>query len=488
MHFPETFTLASALLLTLQFVIVLSVIFRVILTRHPPGSAFAWILLTTILPFAGFLLYLMFGERPIGRIRVLRLRRAAERWGSLAQRKLTPLGPLPRDLVRHRTFIRLAAKLSGMPVLSGSRVSLKASSAETIASLLEDIAAARSTIDMEFYIWDEGGRIAEVTQALLAARERGVRVRLLVDDFGSRAFLRSASKKRLEAAGVEIASAMPMRFLRFFGLQRADIRLHRKTVVIDSRIAYTGSFNMIDPHSYAEAVTVGAWVDAMARIEGPGARALEAVWRFDWALQPDGDPSDFEEDYPRGPIASPGTATVISIPSGPYQTGDRNLLLILEAIGRAEHTLTITTPYFIPTESVVSAMLNAALRGVDVQLIVPARADSAAVSWAMRRYFDDLLQGGIRILCYEGGLLHTKSIAVDDEFAVFGTLNIDNRSLHLNFELMMVIFDAGFLSALKALHSSYASACREITADAWRKRPLADRLREGAAYLISPLL
>lgn len=488
MYLSEAFTFVSAMLAALQAVIVAGVVIRVILTRHPPGSAFAWILLTAALPYVGFILYLMFGERPIGRLRARRLRKAAERWGHLSEHRATPLGPLPRHLVRHRTFIRLAAKLAGMPAFSGSSVSLKASSAETLAALHEDIAAARESIDMEFYIWDEGGSVADIARAIIEARRRGVRVRLLVDDFGSRAFLRSDSRRELEAAGVEVASAMPMRLLEIFGLQRADIRLHRKTVVIDGRIAYTGSFNMIDPHGYAEATTVGSWIDAMVRVEGPGAKTLEAVWRFDWALQPDGDPSDFGDDFTFGRIPAAGDATVISVPSGPYQAGERNLLLILEAIGRAEHSLTITTPYFIPTESVVSAMLNAALRGVDVRLIVPERADSAAVTWAMRRYFDDLLQGGVKILRYRGGLLHTKSISVDDEFGVFGTLNIDNRSLHLNFELMMVIFDADFVRSLRALHESYEESCELVTPEGWRRRPLTDRLKEGAAYLISPLL
>lgn len=372
--------------------------------------------------------------------------------------------------------------------MGGSAVSLKASAAETIAALQKDIQNTRYSIEMEFYIWEEGGSVDVIIDALFAARRRGVSVRLLVDDFGSRNFLRSNARRDLEAAGVEIASAMPMRLLQLFDLQRADIRLHRKTVVIDGSIAYTGSFNMIEPHSYAEAKVIGSWIDAMVRIEGPGAKMLEAVWRFDWALQPDGTPLDFDGDFSQMRIPSMGSATLVAVPSGPYQSGDRNLLLILETISHAEHSLSITTPYFIPTESVVSALLNAALRGVDVRLIVPIEADNAFVNWAMRRYFDDLLQGGIRILRYQGGLLHTKSIVVDDEFAVFGTLNIDNRSLHLNFELMMVIFDDEFVASLKQLHRTYEAKCIEVSPQEWRQRPLSNRLKEGAAYLISPLL
>ena len=475
----DNLSLISILLMAVQFFIVVSVVIRVILTRHPPGSSFAWILLTVVLPYVGFFLYLMLGERPIGRLRARLLRHATHYWGRLSQVRSPPLGPLPYHLVRHRTYIHLASKLAGMPVMGGSAVSLKASAAETIAALQKDIQNARYSIEMEFYIWEEGGSVDVIIDALFAARRRGVSVRLLVDDFGSRNFLRSNARRDLEAAGVEIASAMPMRLLQLFDLQRADIRLHRKTVVIDGSIAYTGSFNMIEPHSYAEAKVIGSWIDAMVRIEGPGAKMLEAVWRFDWALQPDGTPLDFDGDFSQMRIPSMGSATLVAVPSGPYQSGDRNLLLILETISHAEHSLSITTPYFIPTESVVSALLNAALRGVDVRLIVPIEADNAFVNWAMRRYFDDLLQGGIRILRYQGGLLHTKSIVVDDEFAVFGTLNIDNRSLHLNFELMMVIFDDEFVASLKQLHRTYEAKCIEVSPQEWRQRPLSNRLKEG---------
>ena len=209
---------------------------------------------------------------------------------------------------------------------------------------------------------------------------------------------------------------------------------------------------------------------------------------FDWALQPDGDPSDFVSDYLQKRIPNTGSADMIVVPSGPYQAGDRNLFLVIEAINQAQHALTITTPYFIPNEAVVTALLNAALRGVKVTLIIPEQCDGALTTWAARRYFDDLLLGGIRILLHRNGLLHTKSIAVDGEFAVFGTLNIDNRSMHLNFELMSVILDPHFVGRLELLHRRYEEESSAIDAAAWRRRPLSVRLREGFSYLLSPLL
>lgn len=472
----------------LQLVIIIGVILRVMLTRHPPGSSFAWILITTILPYVGFILYLLFGERPIGQLRARRFREALSQWQTLSRHKLTPTGPLPVHLAPHRTLIHLAVRMAHLPVTSGSTLKLLSRTRDMFESIIADLDAAEKSVDMEFYIWSEGGEADHVRDALLRARARGVRVRILVDDFGSRAFLRSDSKRLLAGAGVSIAAAMPMKFLRFFGLQRGDLRLHRKTIIIDGKIGYTGSLNMIDPESYDAAKTVGAWVDAMVRLEGPAVRTLESMFLNDWALQPDGDLSDLEEIVESTCIDQPGSATVVTVPSGPYGMRDSNLFLLLDSINAARFSLTITTPYFVPNEVLATALLNAAHRGVEVTLIIPAEADSRTVSWAARRYFDDLLGANIRILLYHGGLLHTKSVAVDDEYALFGTVNFDNRSLHLNFEMMLLIFDPAFMADIKKLHLLYESKCSRVDAAAWKKRPLLDRLKEGASYLVSPLL
>ena len=472
----------------LQLSIIVGVILRVMLTRHPPGSSFAWILITTVLPYLGFILYLLFGERPIGQIRARRFRLVLSQWQILSRHKLTPTGPLPPQIAPHRTLIHLAVRMAHLPVTSGSRLKLLSETSDMFESILADLDEATKSVDMEFYIWSAGGQADRVAEALVRARSRGVRIRILLDDFGSRTFLKSPACRRLADAGIDIASAMPMKFLRIFGLQRGDLRLHRKTIIIDSRIGYTGSLNMIDPESYDAAKTVGAWVDAMVRLKGPSVRSLESMFLNDWALQPDGDPSDLEHLVEDARCEQPGSATVVTVPSGPYGTRDSTLFLLLESINAARFSITITTPYFVPNEVLAAALLNAAHRGVDITLIIPAKADSSAVSWAARRYFDDLLTAGVRILLYNGGLLHTKSVAVDDEYALFGTVNFDNRSLHLNFEMMLLIFDPVFLCDIKKLHRLYESKCSSVNTEVWQRRPLVDRLKEGACYLISPLL
>lgn len=482
------FDTLTALAALLQFAILSGVVLRVMLTRHPPGSTFAWILITAILPYVGFLLYLMFGERPVGQLRARRYRKMFTRWGHRSQHKLTPTGPLPAHLARHRTLIHLATRMACLPVTFGSQLQLLSTTEDIFNSILSDIERAQKTIDMEFYIWSTGGETEKVADALLAAHRRGVRIRLLVDDFGAREFLTSKTCAYFKEAGISVASAMPMKFLRFFGLQRADLRLHRKTIIIDDQIGYTGSLNMIDPNSYDAAKTVGSWVDALVRLEGPAVMPLKITFINDWALQPDGDMSDIDPDSPSGPIPQKGHGAVVAVPSGPYTQREANLYLLLQAINDAQHSITITTPYFVPNEVLSAALLNAAYRGVAVKLIVPEKADSAMVSWAGRRHYHDLLEAGVKILTYHGGLLHTKSIAIDGEYAVFGTVNFDNRSLHLNFEMMLLIFDTNFLQALKHLHQQYETQCNMVDAENWHKRPISAKLKEGAAYLLAPLL
>ncbi len=484
----HAFTLWSLVAALLQLTIVLGVTLRVMLTRHPPGSAFAWILITAVIPYAGFLLYLMFGERPLGRHRAKLYRTLhLERAFAPCHHPLLPAGPLPRSLAEHEGLLTLATTVSNFPLTTGNRIELLTESDAVLKALQHDIEHAKESIDMEFYICEDTGRVRQITDALLAAVKRGVHVRLLLDDFGSRTFLSSDRAKALLAAGVEILPAMPMRLLGLFGLQRADLRLHRKSVIIDTTLAYTGSLNLIDPMAYADAPRVGAWVDAMARIEGP---AVESQWRIfqtDWCLAPEMRRM-IEHECPPQEHAQPGKASIVVVPSGPYGVHDPNLHLLLASIAAARHSLTITTPYFVPNDALMTGLENAALRGVQVTLILPEVGNNRAVVWAGRRHFDALLDAGVKIALYQGGLLHTKSVSIDGELALFGTVNLDNRSLHLNFETTLLVFDESFLAALRRLHGQYLEQSHVLDATHWQRRPFLSRIKEGLAYLISPLL
>jgi cardiolipin synthase len=475
-------------LAVLHLVFVGGVAVRVIWVHRPPGSAFAWLLLVALLPYVGVVMYVLFGERPIGRER---LRRAHAFYAAFPD-VATPLWQ--PDVADRRTLPKqlqgialLAENAAGMPVLEGSRLALHAGAEEILRAIIADIEFAHESIDIAFYIWNQGGTADEVGEALERASARGVKCRVLLDAIGSKPFLKGRWPARLRAGGIQVEVALAVGVLGLV-FQRADLRLHRKIVVIDERIAYTGSMNLVDPRFFKQDAGVGEWVDAMVRVAGPAVAALRAVFLFDWKLQT-GEPyvpASSAAFIARRAVG--GEARVQVVPSGPGVEVAANLRILVDAVAMARHRVVLTTPYFVPDPALSLALQNAAMRGVDVRIILPAVNDSKLVTYASRAFFDGLSRAGARVLKFEGGLLHTKSVTVDDEFSLFGTVNLDMRSLHLNFELMLAVYDRGFNTALRALQQSYENDSIRLDAAAWHKRPARERLLEGMASLVAPML
>lgn len=478
-------TLAGAAAVVLQLTLTLGVILRVILTRHPPGSSFAWILLTVALPYFGFILYVMLGERPIGRWRAYKLKQILKTWEKVSHQKFAN-ARMPVSQ-RHKGLVRLAQKLGDMPMTEGSHLELLPDSEHALSRMLSDVKTAQKSISMEFYIWDLGGACDRMVDEIIEAAKRGVVCRILVDDIGSHKFLKSDRPARLREAGVHVSSALPVSIFFPFIKGRADLRLHRKTVIIDDAVGYTGSLNMIDPTLFNQSEGVGEWIDAMVRIEGASVSDLNQIFALDWALQPD-DEGHMPELLPIPAARPKGSARVTVVGSGPTTVDDANRRLILEAINCARSRIYLTTPYFVPDEAMVIALQNAAMRGVDVRLCVPKICDSHWVRYASKRYFGQLMDSGVKILLFTDGILHTKAVTVDNDFSLFGTVNLDNRSLHLNFEMMLLIFDPEFVKMLSILQGTYEKMSTPLDVATWHQRPLWERFKEGFCYLVSPLL
>jgi cardiolipin synthase A/B len=476
----EKLPLAAAL----HVLIVIAVTLRVVSQRLYPGTALAWLLLVASVPYGGLALYVLFGERPLGRARKERIRRLypPERpWlGALASSVAAGaavLSPRQQDLAS------LATQALGAPALGGARLTLLDGAPAILEALARDIEAARVSCHLEFYIWNAGGLADRVGEALQAAARRGVDCRLLLDAVGSRPFLRGPWPARLRASGVRVVAALPVGFLRA-AFVRMDLRLHRKIVVIDAQVAYTGSLNLVDPRYFKQGAGVGEWVDAMVRVEGSPVPAMDSVFQRDWVAE-GGQPSPAREAALAEPV---GTAVLHVAPSGPDFAQDALRRLLLAAIYDARQEVVITTPYFVPDEAVVLALESAAQRGVAVTLIVPARVDSRLVRYASRSYFDDLMAVGVRICQFGGGLLHTKSLTVDGEVTLFGTSNLDIRSLRLNFEVTLIAYDAAFTAAVRALQARYEEDALPLDLTEWRRRGRLRRLVDNSARLASPLL
>jgi cardiolipin synthase len=459
---------------------------RVVKRRLPVGTALAWLSIILILPLAGAALYLLVGEYRLGRRRTRRAGELArvcrERFPELRAAKPADgvgLGPAGEALAR------VAAAALGCAPLPGNRLRLLENAEAAFPVLIADIDRARRSCDLEFYIWSVGGLADEVVAALVRAAGRGVACRVLVDAVGSAAFLRSARAEELRRAGVRVWAALPAGVLRLL-LVRPDLRLHRKIALIDGEVGYTGSLNLADPRLFKQNAGVGQWVDALARVEGPAVRALAVTFLEDWAVET-GEAIDWEREVGEG-RASAGPATVQVMPTGPDARVEALAQVVLTAIYAAAEELVLTTPYFVPDEALLTALKSAAARGVKVCLIVPAEVDSRLVHYASRAHQADLLAAGVRIALYKGGLLHTKSIAVDGRHSLFGSVNLDPRSLRLDFEITLAVYDEEFTRSLRRLQQAYLDGSDLLDLDACRARSALERFAEDAARLVGPLL
>ncbi|MCG8544556.1 MAG: cardiolipin synthase [Alphaproteobacteria bacterium] len=474
---------------TLHLAIAVGASIYIISKRPAIGVALAWMFLIAVIPLIGGALYLLFGERRTGHRRardMTALRSDYEKiWRTAVFQPVTDV-----DWSRHPPMAqgldRIGRQVAGSPTVRGSQASLISDPQDCLLQIASDIEAAQTSVLMEFYIWSEGGAADDVLEAVIRAAKRGVHCRVLLDALGAHPWWRGPQPRRLRDAGVELMPAMPLGLFRAF-IGRSDLRLHRKIVVVDGAVAWTGSMNLVDPRYFKQDAGVGEWVDAMVRLEGAAIVPLAATVIGDWSLETR-EPIDaltrsaaLQEVTPNGPTDIQVLAT------GPGETQDGLLQMLLVLINAAQQELRVTTPYFVPDPALLPALRSAANRGVKVSIIVPAKVDSILTRFASRSYYQDFKDCGVAIHLFEGGLLHTKSITVDGSISMFGTVNFDMRSLWLNYEVALFVYDAGFTAALRGLQQSYIDESQPLDFEAWAARPFRYRFLEDTLRLFSPI-
>lgn len=475
----------------LTLLVVCELLLRIALAAHVllrrvkrPAVTTAWVLLLLFLPVASVVAYLLLGETWFGRTRtrrhrlVLALLDVPEHHGHRDPKaSLVTLDESDRQLAS------LAEKVSHVAPTGGNELNLTGDSAEAIRHMCADIDAARHSVHLLTYIYldDDAGR--QVAEALQAACQRGVACRVLCDAVGSAAFLKSTLAAQLCRSGVQLHAALPVALLRR-ALSRIDLRNHRKLLVLDGEVAHVGSMNIASA-SFAPEPRYAPWIDCMVRAHGPLVREVQLVFLEDWFFETGEDLSKLLEHHPD--LRPDGVAAQF-VASGPNFENAAMTQLVQACLHVARHRAVITTPYFVPDIETVMAMCVAARRGVEVSLVVPRRNNSHLVAAASRGSYDVLLDSGVRIFEYTKGLLHAKTLAVDDRLSLVTSANLDRRSFELNFEASMLVYDDRFTGDLHRLQAGYMSDCLEVDAAAWRKRPVGRRLLEGAASLLSPLL
>jgi cardiolipin synthase A/B len=480
----------SDIILLAHTLLVIVIALRVIMMRPATGIALSWLLLVTILPVVGAIIYFMIGERRIGFQRERGIGDVRAEYKSIAnaetRERLTDV-----DWSRHplaaRGLDRLGRRVAGSLTVRSSSLKLVPDTLEALLAIAHDIDGAKASVLMEFYIWNEGGAADDVLEAVIRAARRGVSCRILVDAVGARPWWKGGQPQRLRAAGAEVRAALPVGFFRSF-IGRTDLRLHRKIVVVDGVVAWTGSMNLVDPSFFKQDAGVGKWVDAMVRVQGAVVVLLAATMISDWILETREPIQQVIESAKLSPANFQGAADVQVVPAGPGETGDGLLQMLLALINAAQDELVLTTPYLVPDESILQALRGAAGRGVKVAIILPERVDSYLTRYASKSYYDSLLEMGAEIYLYRGGLLHTKSIMVDGGLSMFGTVNLDMRSLWLNYEVALFVYDDLFAAELRALQRTYIDDSDRIDLATWKKRSFKQRLVENVLRLASPLL
>ena len=440
----------------------------IVLQKREPVATLSWIMSLALLPVLGLLVYHLFGPTRIRRQRIRRHR---------ARSLVDVLHFAARLAGEGGALARLAQASSGCPPSSAERVQLLVGGACTFDALVEAIESARYHVHLEYYIF-EGDRTGTRIRDALAARARdGVTVRLLVDAIGS-VGLSNAFLAPLREAGAEVVFFHRFRLRRLWR-PRLNLRSHRKLLVVDGRIGFTGGINISDTED--ERLRADAYHDLHLRLEGEAVRWLQLAFAEDWGYATGAAPRGVEQwpDFPLGPVRTQ------VMPAGPDTPWEPIHRVMVDALHGARARIWLATPYFVPGEAARMALTSAALRGVDVRLLVPRRSDSALVSAAARSYFDELIAAGVRVYEYPR-MLHTKALLVDGDTCVLGSSNFDNRSFRLNFELSVLIEDRDVASALEAILAQDLAEAARVPDD--RRPGLAGALAEATARLLSPLL
>lgn len=473
-----------ALLVVAEWCVRIVMVPIVLRRKFHPSTALAWLTIIFFLPEVGLVLYLLIGENRLGRRRVRRHRRwvttvRSEDWQS-NQRRFAATPPLDAT---QRPMMLQAEESTGLPIVQGNSVELPRDNADMIERLIADIETARHHVHLLYYIYEEDETGLRVAEALYRAVDRGVTCRLLADAVGSRQFCKQGClADTMRERGVQVIANLPVAPLRR-RLARIDLRNHRKLAVIDGTVAYAGSQNIHDIEGGSG--WEGHWVDMTGRFRGPIVQQLQTVFVEDWSAETN---EEIASDalFPTPELV--GDVAAQAVPTGPSHQSQNFDRILLTALNSAQRKVIITTPYLVPDEATLLSLAMAVDRGVEVNLVVPEKTDLRIVSAAARAYYDVLLESGVKLYHHNKGLLHAKTMTVDDAFALLGSANIDIRSFELNFELSVLLYGAEVTQQLRFAQMRLVNESVELDLDEWRKRPKLQQYIDAAASLMSPLL
>ncbi|MDQ0620734.1 cardiolipin synthase [Arthrobacter globiformis] len=482
--FPLADSLPAWLILLLSGV---DLVIRVLAVGIIPGNrrpttAMAWLLGIFFVPALGLILFLLFGNFKLSRRRTEQQQAVNERVraGSAVLSDVASEYSGPEWV---RSAAELNRRLGSIPLVDGNHVELIPGYPDSIRAMTEAVRKAKRFVNAEFYIMSTDHVTDDLLTALEEAADRGVQVRVLFDHIGTlRVKGYNKLLKRLKASRIQWRRMLPL--LPIHGQwRRPDLRNHRKIMVIDGEVAFTGSQNLIEP-SYNNPKHRKAgreWIELMACLRGPIVPTLNVVFATDWLSETD---ESLEDQLQLTAEPSPGGVSAQVVPSGPGFTTENNLRLFNTLIYSAQHRISVCSPYFVPDDSLLYAITTAAQRGVDVELFVSEKGDQFLVHHAQQSYYEALLRAGVRIYLYKAPfVLHAKHFTIDDEVAVLGSSNMDMRSFSLNLEVSVMLLGADAVNSMRAVEDTYRDISHELRLGDWMRRPLAARYVDNVARL-----
>ena len=458
---------------------------HLLLLKKRPAATLAWLWAIVFIPWLGGLAYFLFGTDRLKRLRLKRRGRFSARVirgripdGTTDGATKQLLATLPR---RDRQFLQLLSRISQLPVASAQTVQILRNAAEFYPALARRIRAATHHIHLEFYIWRGDPTGAEFLRLLTEAAARGVIVRLLLDGVGSHGFAESLLAD-FTAAGGQFSwfQSLDPKRLRFF----MNLRNHRKLQIIDGTVAFVGGMNMAAEYEGRDPA-VGQWCDVQAEVTGSVAGELQEVFADDWYFAT-GEKISGAAFYPPS-TGAPGELLQIVL-GGPDHWNEPINKSLVSLLNESSERVWLATGYFVPDDSVLSALELAASRGVDVRLLISAKTDHPWLVTAGRSYYSQLLAAGVRILEYSAGIYHAKIALADDQWSMVGSANLDYRSMRLNFELNLLFHSRARNAELARLLTDDFALCQEIDPVKFSRRPFRRKFAEAALRPLSPLL
>jgi cardiolipin synthase len=470
----------------LSFVIL--VCLRVIHDTDSVIKTLAYLLIVIFIPIGGALFYFSVGinyrKRKMYSKKLVRdnllLKEIETRIQVRTQENLVKYSDV---IANNEGLVKLLVNDSWSPLTGGNRAKLLINGEETFPELLSALKEAKHHIHIQYYIFEDDVIGNKIKNLLEEKARQGVEVRFIYDDFGSSS-IRGKVVNELKAAGVE---AYPFNRIRLLFLaNRLNYRNHRRIVVVDGSIAFTGGVNVSDRYINTEKSKL-YWRDTHLRMDGTGCHYLQYLFFCDWNFS-SGQSLTPDATYFSGVHHAPSNVAVQIAASGPDSPAPTIMLSFLKAITLAKKSILITTPYFIPGDSILDALKIASMSGVSVSILVPGVSDSWWVNMAARSYYTELLKVGVQIYLYQKGFLHAKTMVIDDNLSIIGTANMDYRSFDLNFEVNAILFDFQMANNLSNTFHNDLLNSKRIDPSLWKNRKLHKRLSERIARLLSPLM